>query len=277
MRCMFLIFNPELICTVTLCTKFNADTGITLNIPNANIYIVYIKQGSLDVFLDSGKTNTVKSGELLILNNISSIDVHSKSIGIFLCLSGSAALEMSGNINSAIQLNVQAKTDITNLLNNIETIYSKNNNKAPFLLGFELLCKLAYADEILKNEKTPTIVIQAIYEMQNNYAYLYGIDELSRNLGVSKNHLVRMFTKHLNISAGKYLTNVKVNAAKQFLLSTNYQINIISDMCGFTSSNYFCKVFKNSTGVTPDSFRLQNKATNNLDINIEALENDFYV
>ena len=61
-------------------------------------------------------------------------------------------------------------------------------------------------------------------DIRANYAGLYGVEELSERLGVSKSHLVRMFTAALGIPPGRYLTKVRVEAAMRLLLHREYTL-----------------------------------------------------
>ena len=56
-------------------------------------------------------------------------------------------------------------------------------------LAFALLCELSDADSAAP--ALPPLVAAAIEDIRKNYAGLYGVEELSERLGVSKSHLVR--------------------------------------------------------------------------------------
>ena len=74
----------------------------------------------------------------------------------------------------------------------------------------------------------------AIEDIRRNYAGLYGVEELSERLGVSKSHLVRAFTAALGVSPGRYLTNVRIEAAMRLLLHREYTLDVIASLCGFS-------------------------------------------
>ena len=83
-------------------------------------------------------------------------------------------------------------------------------------LAFALLCELSDADSAAP--ALPPLVAAAIEDIRRNYAGLYGVEELSERLGVSKSHLVRAFTAALGVSPGRYLTSVRIEAAMRLLL-----------------------------------------------------------
>ena len=122
--------------------------------------------------------------------------------------------------------------------------------------GYALLCELARADE--PPRRLSPLVAAAVEAICNNYIGLYGVEELSRQLGVSKCHLVRCFSAEMGVSPGKYLTGVRIEAAKLLLLEQEYSLEMIAGLCGFSSATYLCRVFKRETGQTPAAWRDSN-------------------
>lgn len=120
-------------------------------------------------------------------------------------------------------------------------------------LAFALLCELSGADSAAPS--LPPLVQAAIEDIRANYAGLYGVEELSERLGVSKSHLVRTFTAAVGVSPGRYLTTVRVEAAMRLLLHREYTLDVIASLCGFSGANYLCRVFKKETGQSPAQWR----------------------
>ena len=120
-------------------------------------------------------------------------------------------------------------------------------------LAFALLCELSDADSAAP--ALPPLVAAAIEDIRRNYAGLYGVEELSERLGVSKSHLVRAFTAALGVSPGRYLTSVRIEAAMRLLLHREYTLDVIASLWGFSGANYLCRVFKKTTGQSPTQWR----------------------
>src|SRR5699024_5489504 len=76
-------------------------------------------------------------------------------------------------------------------------------------MAYALLCAVARADESAR--PLPPLVAQAVNAIRQNYMALYGVEELSEQLGVTKSHLVRTFKQALGVPPGKYLTNVRID------------------------------------------------------------------
>ncbi len=123
-------------------------------------------------------------------------------------------------------------------------------------LCYELVCTLAHAFDNLR--PLPALAAGAIAEMREHYAELYGVEEVAAALGVSKSHLVRAFTAAVGTPPGKYLTAVRVEAAKRFLSGYAYPLDVVASLCGFSGANYLCRVFRRETGLSPAAFRAAN-------------------
>ena len=120
-------------------------------------------------------------------------------------------------------------------------------------LAFALLCELSGADRAAP--ALPPLVAEAIADIRENYAGIYGVEELSERLGVSKSHLVRTFTAAVGVPPGRYLTTVRIEAAMRLLLHREYTLDVIASLCGFSGANYLCRVFKKETGHSPAQWR----------------------
>ena len=101
---------------------------------------------------------------------------------------------------------------------------------------------------------------EAVAAIRQNYMALYGVEELSEQLGVTKSHLVRTFKQEIGVSPGKYLTNVRIEAVKALLLSDEYNLEMIAGMTGVSGANYLCRVFKREVGVSPAAWRAGSRA-----------------
>lgn len=119
--------------------------------------------------------------------------------------------------------------------------------------AYALLCALAHADEEVR--ALSPLVAGAIAAIRDNYMALYGVEELSEQLGVSKCHLVRCFSAEMGISPGKYLIRTRIEAAKLLLGEREYNLEMIASLCGFSGANYLCRVFKRETGLSPAAWR----------------------
>lgn len=108
----------------------------------------------------------------------------------------------------------------------------------------------------LENKPTNLIsklVHEAILTIESEYMYILGVEDLAEHLGVTKNHLIREFSKYLNTTPNKYLTLHRLNCSKGLLI-TGLSIEDVAHAVGFSTGNYFAKVFKKEFNQTPTQF-----------------------
>ena len=61
--------------------------------------------------------------------------------------------------------------------------------------------------------------------------------------------------KRQQLSFLEYVTKCRIDKAKYYLVHTNKKIYEISDHVGYMTSQYFSKIFKQQTGMTPAEYR----------------------
>ena len=91
--------------------------------------------------------------------------------------------------------------------------------------------------------------------MKNNYKENITLKKLGELSSYSHIHILRLFKTETGITPHDWLTNIRINYAKEYLESTNIKISQIADLCGFSSDSHFKILFKKTTGFTPGNYR----------------------
>lgn len=80
------------------------------------------------------------------------------------------------------------------------------------------------------------------------------VHDICTHFGVSQTTLTRKFRHEVNQGVIEYFTECKIAAAKERIRKSSGSFTEISDALGFSSVNYFSKVFKAQTGMTPTEY-----------------------
>ena len=83
-------------------------------------------------------------------------------------------------------------------------------------------------------------------------------EEIARYIGMGYSLYRKKFKEYTGLSSGQYQIQLRINKAKDLLITTNEQLKEIAHNLGFESSDYFCRLFKQKTGFTPSDFRDKN-------------------
>lgn len=79
---------------------------------------------------------------------------------------------------------------------------------------------------------------------------------------ISVRECCRCFQDNLGLTPFSYLIDYRLHKACDLLSHTTLPITIISSACGFNTSSYFSKVFREKFGCTPKVYRNQNEKLN---------------
>lgn len=82
---------------------------------------------------------------------------------------------------------------------------------------------------------------------------------LSHSLDINKNELCQFFSQCQNTTFRIWLSEIRFNAAKKMMKEfPDYNNDIISAECGFSSRSYLYRIFKEKEGCTPVEWRAKN-------------------
>ena len=83
----------------------------------------------------------------------------------------------------------------------------------------------------------------------------FGVNDLAKELNISKSMLYRKLTNSINLSPNLFIKKIRLLRAIQLLEETSLNISEISEQCGFNDISYFGHTFKKEYGVSPSSYR----------------------
>lgn len=105
-----------------------------------------------------------------------------------------------------------------------------------------------------KNNVPPNI-LKIMHYINNNVTENITLDDISQKFYIAKSTLNYNFKHYVSCTPIEYLLTLRLDMAKRLLLETDKSIEKISEECGFSSSNYFGTIFKKHLGISPKSYR----------------------
>jgi len=105
----------------------------------------------------------------------------------------------------------------------------------------------------------PEYIQGALNFINEHYADDISLYDVAQNTFMHPGYLSQLLKKHTNESYIDYLTKIRIEKAKELLASTDEKISVISSKVGYNYSQYFHKIFKSVTGITPLEYRRNNR------------------
>lgn len=93
--------------------------------------------------------------------------------------------------------------------------------------------------------------------MKEHLGESISIQDMANQLKLTEKTFTRRFKKALNISPLHYLINLRIEKAKELLISTNKSFNDIVSEVGYLDENSFRKLFKKETSLNPKEYRMK--------------------
>lgn len=113
-----------------------------------------------------------------------------------------------------------------------------------------------------KDEKAETIKNQVLADhirvyLETHYMEDISLQDAAEQLHYSDAYFCRFFKQNFDKSFIMYLSELRIEKAKELLADITVNIKEIGQKVGYRDSSYFTKVFKRITGVTPSEYRYQ--------------------
>ncbi|MDA3845831.1 MAG: AraC family transcriptional regulator, partial [Vallitaleaceae bacterium] len=106
------------------------------------------------------------------------------------------------------------------------------------------------------NRTDSNVIEKAKKYIFNNYKNAsFSFKELSQFLGFSEKYFSATFAKEVGETFTCYLTRIRIDQAKELMITTNMKIYEICEEIGYNNVEHFSRVFKKSTGFSPREYR----------------------
>jgi two-component system response regulator YesN len=104
-------------------------------------------------------------------------------------------------------------------------------------------------------EQSRKPVRMAMEYIDNNYQNKISLEETADSIGINASYLSALFKKETGINFQNYLTQVRMEKAKELLKMTNETMMSIAIQVGYQDTRYFSETFYKVVGVKPSIYR----------------------
>ena len=110
-------------------------------------------------------------------------------------------------------------------------------------------------DEKNGNQQERKVIRRAKKYIHDNLHQQISLHYIADILQLNYQYFSALFKIETGYTFSEYVTNMRIERAKQLLMQTNMKVYIIAAMCGYTSAKHFMNTFKQITGMTPSYYR----------------------
>ncbi len=101
-------------------------------------------------------------------------------------------------------------------------------------------------------------IYEAVRYIEGNLTQRLTLNQVASSINLSPNYLSSLFKKELGVGFVDYITEKRVERAKELLENTGLKTYEVAQQAGFVDESYFSKTFKRLTGKRPSAFRKRN-------------------
>ncbi len=127
-------------------------------------------------------------------------------------------------------------------------------------LGLLLVQELqrAVAGHAARAAHCPEELERLLVHVERGFHLGLRIEEMAALVGRSRSHVLKLFRRHLGISAKQHLVDRQLREARELLLSTTLPVAEVGKAVGLADPYHFSKLFRRHVGLAPREFRAAN-------------------
>jgi two-component system response regulator YesN len=111
--------------------------------------------------------------------------------------------------------------------------------------------KILLQTALRRSESLPFPLAKALEYIRGHYAEGIQLHSAAEAARVSPAYLSRLFSEHLKTSFVDYLTELRMEQAEKLIRKSKMNIKEVAFAVGYQDPNYFSKIFRKITGVSP--------------------------
>ena len=107
-----------------------------------------------------------------------------------------------------------------------------------------------------RNKQKENSIVNEITEIiRQTYTDNISIALIAEQVHLTPNYVSMIFKKICGMTIMEFVTDLRIQKAKELIVTTDLQIQEIAEYVGYNNQYYFSSVFKKKTGVQPKNYR----------------------
>ncbi len=158
--------------------------------------------------------------------------------------------KVKSNIN-----NLDDEIDKTAMLRTVEAVPRLSGDMIEAIISLMIICTKYLMVEKVIDIKSGILSKQIEEYIMGNMEKDIGIDDICCEMHISRSKLYDVSTEFFKMGITDYIRFLRIERAKRYLQENEHAVNQISTMVGIDDPNYFTKIFKRYTGMTPSQYK----------------------
>jgi two-component system response regulator YesN len=131
-------------------------------------------------------------------------------------------------------------------------VYSKEELEGQFI---NIITELSVEIQEQIRSEIDGIIPNVLKYLNNHYFENITLDDAAKRVNLSYHYFSKVFKDEVGKNFVDYLTELRIEKSMSFLENNRWSIKEVCHKIGYNDPNYYCKIFKKVTGMTPTEYR----------------------
>lgn len=223
--------------------------------------VMYLSAGKAVVYINGKPTELTEGDVLLYLPNTLQRHIYLQKdncVNKFVHFSGRVGKVLEGDPVRIIH--VASRSEFESNFDRLIRAYCRIDRNRELLCDGYLRTLIALINDSEELAENPKDAMQERIRMVINVINTHinepiDLDSCANMCFVSRERFNHMFKEQTGCPPLQYINKVKIERAKQLLCDSGMTVNDCAETLGFTDVNYFSRLFRKITGISPSKYR----------------------
>ena len=152
-------------------------------------------------------------------------------------------------------------TEGDSLFDSMEQALDRENTREFLELATQVLKTYIQSEQEPEDQEPEDLIQKVKRYVEENYTDNISLSSIAEKFVVTPSYLSRSFKKTEGVNLISYITEKKIQKAKEYIEKGELKLSEIAFLAGYDDYTYFNKVFKRYTGYSPKDYQAQCRKT----------------